>query len=122
MPLIQIDLKRSLYIEKGNAISQGIHMGLVEALGMDTTDLFHVFRPHDDGEIIYSPTYDDRDRCDLIVIHITMVAMFSHEQKKNAFKEITKRLVENGIRRDDLLICVVENPAENWSLGEREVD
>jgi hypothetical protein len=50
-----------------------------------------------------------------------MVNMFSLEQKKKTYKELTKRLVDIGIRRDDILVCVVENSAGNWSLGEREV-
>lgn len=121
MPLIQVDLKRSVFKDKGKEISSAIHNSLVAGLGMDTTDLFQVFRPHDEGEIIFSPTYGNRDRHDLIIIRITMVNMFSLEQKKKTYKELTKRLVDIGIRCDDILVCVVENSAENWSLGEREV-
>ena len=121
MPLIQVDLKRSVFQDKGKEISNAIHNSLVACLGMDTTDLFQVFRPHAEEEIIFSPTYDNRHRQDLIIIRITMVNMFSFEQKKKTYKELTKRLVDIGIRRDDILICVVENSAENWSLGEREV-
>lgn len=120
MPLIQVDLKRSVFEDKGREISNAIHHSLVAGLVMDITDLFQVFRPHDEGEIIFSPTYDNRDRRDLIIIRITMVNMFSVEQKKKTYKELTKRLVDIGIRRDDILVCVVENSAENWSLGERE--
>lgn len=121
MPLIQVDLKRSVFEDKGKEISNAIHNSLVAGLGMETTDLFQVFRPHGEGEIIFSPTYDNRDRRDLIIIRITMVHMFSLEQKKKTYKELTKRLVDIGIRRDDILVCVIENSAENWSLGEREV-
>jgi len=121
MPLIQVDLNRSVFADKGKEISNAVHRSLVAGLGMDTTDLFQVFRPHDEGEIIFSPTYDNRDRQDLIIIRITMVRMFSLEQKRKTFQELTKRLVDIGIRRDDLLVCVVENSAENWSLGERDV-
>lgn len=120
MPLIQVDLKRSVFTNKGKEISDAIHKSLVAGLGMDRTDLFHVFRPHDDGEIFFSPTYDKRDRRDLIIIRITMVQMFSLQQKKKTYEELTKRLVDIGIRRDDILVCIVENNAENWSLGERE--
>lgn len=121
MPLIQVDLKKSLFKEKGKEISDAIHNSLVAGLGMDETDLFQVFRPHDEGEIIFSPTYDNRDRRDLIIIRITMVQMYSLEQKKSTYKELTKRLVSIGIRRDDILVCIIENSAENWTLGERDV-
>lgn len=122
MPLIQVDLRRSLFEEKGAALSHEIHQSLVAGLGIETTDIFHVFRPHDAGEIIFSPTYAGRDRQDLIVIRITMVNMFSFEQKKKMFQELTKRLMSIGIRRDDLLVCVLEtNGHESWSLGEQDV-
>lgn len=121
MPLIQVDLKRSVFEEKGKEISNAIHNSLVVGLGMDTSDLFQVFRPHDEEEIIFSRTYDNRDRQDLIIIRITMVNMFSLDQKKKTYKELTKMLVDIGIRRDDILVCVVENIADNWSLGEIKV-
>ncbi len=122
MPFIQVDLQRQVFKDKGKEISDAIHNALVAGLGMDTTDLFQVFRQHEEDEIIFSPTYDNRDRRDLLIKRITMVNMFSLEQKKKMFKELTKRLVAIGIRRDDLLVCVIENSAENWSLGEREYD
>jgi len=119
MPLVQVDLKRSVFESKGKDISNAIHNSLVAGLGMDTTDLFQVFRPHGDEEIVFSPTYGDRDRQDLIMIRITMVNMFSLAQKKKTYQELTKRLIDVGIRRDDILVCVIENSQENWSLGER---
>ena len=119
MPLVQVDLKRSVFENKGKDISNAIHNSLVAGLGMDATDLFQVFRPHSEEEIVFSPTYDDRDRQDLIVIRITMVNMFSLEQKKKTYQELTKRLIDIGIRRDDILVCVIENSQVKWSLGER---
>jgi hypothetical protein len=120
MPMIQIDLRKEVFEEKGKEVSAAIHAALVAGLGIDDTDLFHVFRPHGEGEIIFSPTYAERDRRDLIIIRITMVQMFSAEQKRKMFIELTKRLVEVGIRRDDILACVLYNHHEDWSLGERE--
>lgn len=120
MPLIQIDLREDLFKEKGKEISDALHNSLVVGLGIEETDLFHVFRPHEEGEIIFSPTYADRDRRDLIIIRITMVHMFSPELKKKMFQQITKRLVAIGIRCDDILVCILENSHEEWSLGERE--
>lgn len=121
MPLIQVDLNKSLFKEKGKVISQAIHKSLVVGLGIEETDVFHIFRPHDEGEIIFSKTYANRDRHDLIVVRITMVNMFSFEQKKKMYQEITRRFMAIGIRRDDILVCVLENNGhESWSLGEQD--
>lgn len=121
MPMIQIDLRKELFQEKGKEISNAVHSALVSGLNMDETDLFQVFRPHDEGEIIFSPTYDSRDRHDLLLIRITMVHMFSVDTKRKMYKQLTKRLMDIGIRRDDILVCVIENNFEDWSLGEREI-
>jgi hypothetical protein len=122
MPLIQVDLNRTLFEAKGKEISHAIHRSLVEGLGIEETDVFHVFRPHDEGEIIFSKTYANRERHDLIVVRITMVNMFSFEQKKKMYQELTRRLMTVGIRRDDILVCVLENNGhESWSLGELDV-
>ncbi|GAB2023170.1 hypothetical protein RyT2_22440 [Pseudolactococcus yaeyamensis] len=111
-----------MFKEKGKELSDVIHRSLVIGLGIEETDIFHIFRPHDDGEIIFSKTYANRDRQDLIVIRITMVNMFSFVQKKIMYQEITRRLMAIGIRRDDILVCVLENNGhESWSLGEQDV-
>ena len=53
MPTVQIDLRRDLYVAKGPEISRAIHAGLMEGLDMPQDDLFQVFRPHDEGEIVF---------------------------------------------------------------------
>ncbi|MDR1017904.1 MAG: tautomerase family protein [Lachnospiraceae bacterium] len=121
MPLIKVDLNRKVFAKKGQELSDAIHEGLVTGLGIEDNDIFHVFTPHDEEEIIFSADYDNRDRRDLITIQIIMVKMFSEKAKKSALKDITRNIINIGIRRDDILICMLENPQGNWSLGEKEV-
>lgn len=117
MPTVQVDLRRELFQERGSAISRAIHQGLIEGLDMPADDLFQVFRPHDDGEIVFSPTFGGVDRRDLVLLRITMVHMFPVDAKRAMYAALVKHLEAAGLRREDLLVSVVEVGFEDWYAG-----
>ena len=117
MPTVQVDLRRELFQEKGTAISEAIHAGLIEGLDMQADDLFQVFRPHDEGEIVFSPDFGGADRRDLVLLRITMVHMFPVDAKRRMYAALVKHLEAAGLRHDDLLISVVEVGFEDWYAG-----
>ena len=108
MPMIQVDLRRDLFQAKGEAISKAIHAGLIEGLDMPADDLFQVYRPHDEGEIVFSPDYGGADRRDLVLIRVTMVHMFPADVKARMYAAVVRHLEAAGVRHDDVLISVVE--------------
>ena len=55
MPLIQVDLDRSLYESSHDAIGRAIHDAQIEALGIPADDRFQVFRPRDRGRAEVRP-------------------------------------------------------------------
>jgi hypothetical protein len=117
MPNIQVDLDRALYEEKGDQLSTEIHQAQIDALGIPADDLFQVFRPHEPGEIKYSPSYGGVDRQSLVQIRITMVHMYSVSTKQKLYHAIVERLGKIGVRSEDILIAVVENGFEDWYAG-----
>ncbi|WP_150308655.1 tautomerase family protein [Planctomonas psychrotolerans] len=117
MPLIQIDLAAELYERSHAEISAEIQQAQVDALGITPDDLFHVFRPHAAGELKFDPTYNGVDRQNLVLIHITMVHMYSVKTKRALFEAIVSRLGALGIRSEDILIAVAENGFEDWYAG-----
>jgi hypothetical protein len=117
VPLVQVDLDRSLAERLGGPISDGIHQALVEALKMDPTDRFQIFRTHAAGELVFDPGYNDVERRELVSIQILMVHMYDVTTKWAMFDQIAKRLEEVGIRPEDLLISIVENGFEDWFAG-----
>jgi phenylpyruvate tautomerase PptA (4-oxalocrotonate tautomerase family) len=117
MPLIQIDLERSLYEAKHADISEQIHQAQIEALEIPSDDLFQVFRPHSPGELKFDRTYNDVERQSLLLIHITMVHRYSVETKRKLYGAIARRLATLNIRPEDVLISVVENGFEDWYAG-----
>ena len=117
MPMIQVDLRRETFQEKGPAISKAIHEGLIEGLDMPADDLFQVFRPHDEGELVFSPDYDGADRRELVLIRITMVHMFPAGVRQHMYQVMVRKLEAAGLRHDDILISVVEVGYEDWYSG-----
>ena len=117
MPMVQVDLRRDVFQEKGTAISRAIHAGLIEGLDMAADDLFQVFRPHDDGELVFSPDFGGADRRDLILLRITMVHMFPVDTKRRMYKALVQHLEQAGLRRDDVLVCVVDVGFDDWYAG-----
>jgi hypothetical protein len=117
LPLVQIDLERSLAERLGRQISDGVHQALVDGLGMDPTDRFQIFRTHAPEEIVFDPGYNGVDRRQLVSIQILMVHMYDVTTKYAMFDQIAKRLEEIGVRPEDLLISVVENGFEDWYAG-----
>lgn len=117
MPLIQVDLAQKIYDELHEQISTEIQAAQVEALGITPDDLFHVFRPHQSDELKFDPAYNNVERRDLFLIHITMVHMYSVAKKRALFEAIVRRLGALGIRSEDILISVAENGFEDWYAG-----
>ena len=117
MPLVHIDLDRSLAERLGDQISDGIHKALVDALGMEPSDKFQILNTHAPEEVIFDPTYNDVDRQQLISIQILMVHMYDVATKYAMFDRIAQQLQAIGLRPEDLLISVVENGFEDWYAG-----
>ena len=117
MPTVQVDLRRELFQSRGDAISRAIHEGLMEGLDMPEDDLFQVFRPHDDGELVFSPDFGGADRRDLVHLRLTMVHMFDVDTKRRMYAALVRHLEAAGLRHDDLLISVVEVGFEDWYAG-----
>jgi|SRR5690242_4613790 len=117
MPLVQVDLPRPLFTEKGARISDEIHQAFIDALAIPADDKFQIFRPHDPGELVFDPGYGGVDRRSLIVIQILMVHMYTVELKRELYRHIVTRLSAIGIRREDIQIAVTENGYEDWYAG-----
>lgn len=117
MPLVQVDLDRSLAERHRQDISDAIHEALVDALGMDPADRFQIFRTHEPGELVFDPAYNGVDRRQLVSIQILMVHMYPADTKTALYDAVVERLEPVGVRPQDVLISVVENGFEDWYAG-----
>ena len=117
MPLVQVDLPRPIFAAHPRAMSAELQQAFIEALDVVPNDKFQIFRPRDEGEIVFDPTYGGIDRRDLVLIQILMVHRYSVELKRRLYRAILTRLEAIGIRRQDVLIAVTENGFEDWCAG-----
>ena len=117
MPLIQVDLRRALFDSSRQQISQAIQEAQQQTLGTPPDDVFQVFRPRDEGELVFDPTYNDVDRQDMVLIQVLAVHMHSVAQKHEFFRAVVDNLGRLGIRPPDIHIALAENGFEDWYAG-----
>jgi phenylpyruvate tautomerase PptA (4-oxalocrotonate tautomerase family) len=74
---------------------------------------------HEADNFVYDNQYLNVQRTDdLVMIQITLNNTRTLEQKKALYKRMVDELHESpGLRREDVLINLVEVLKENWSFG-----
>lgn len=117
MPLVRVTLRKGKSPEFIRDAGDAIHQALVTQANVPADDRFQIF---DEVEtLIAHPSYGGVERSEgLLIIEITLNAGRSVEIKRALYSDIAKRLQEAvGVRRDDVLINLVEVTKENWSFG-----
>jgi phenylpyruvate tautomerase PptA (4-oxalocrotonate tautomerase family) len=119
MPLIRISLQEGKPRTTIQKISDAVHRAMVETISVPPLDRFQVITEHSKDHLVYDPEYLNVKRTDEIVfIQITLNQGRSLELKKALYARIAELLhQETGLRKEDVLINLVEVPKENWSFG-----
>ena len=124
MPLARIDLSKNAPPERIKIVSEAIYSAMVEIANAPLNDKFQVVTRHAADEIIYPKegylgvTYTG----DLILIQITWLGGRSTEVKKKFYKRIADEVHERaGVRKEDIVIILVDNAKEDWSYGNGEM-
>jgi 4-oxalocrotonate tautomerase len=122
MPLVRVSLRQGKPEPYRRAIGKAVNRALLEAADVPPGDEFQIISEHDDAGLIYDPNYLDIQRDDDVVfIQITLNEGRSLMVKQALYAQIAALLAENpGIRKENVLISLVEVPKENWSFGNGE--
>jgi 4-oxalocrotonate tautomerase len=122
MPLVRVSLRQGKPEPYRRAIGKAINRALLEAADVPPGDEFQMISEHEDAGLIYDPNYLDIQRDDDVVfIQITLNEGRSLVVKQALYAQIAALLAENpGIRKENVLISLVEVPKENWSFGNGE--
>jgi len=122
MPLVRISLTTSKPESHKRKVSEAVHRALVETISIPAQDRFHVITEHGLADFVYDPEYLNIHRTnDLVIIQITLSAGRTLEVRKSIYRRTAELLnQEAGLRKEDVLINLVETAKENWSFGNGE--
>jgi len=121
MPLVRVSIPETRAAER-RAIGESIHRAMVETINVPPDDRFQIFTEHSAAGLVFDLGYLGIARtAGFIVIQITLNLGRTLEQKRALYAKIAANLAGSpGIRREDVLINLVEVPKENWSFGNGE--
>jgi 4-oxalocrotonate tautomerase len=119
MPLVRIDLQKGKGASYRRKAGQIVYEAMVATSGVPKNDHFQIVGEHSAENFVFDPDYLDIHRTsDLIMIQIFFNEGRSVAQKQALYKAIADGLsAELKVRREDVLITLVEVKKENWSFG-----
>ena len=119
MPLVRITLAQGRSPEQRRAIADAVHEALVTTANVPADDRFQVVHEVPPGDLIWDPAYLGQARGPGVVfIQIVLNQGRTVAVKKALYAGIAERLASAaGVRREDVLVNLLEVPKENWSFG-----
>ncbi len=119
MPLVRIAFLKGKPGGFGGKVGDIVYRSMVDTINVPKNDNFQVITEHDRDGLVYDPGYLGIPRTDgIIVIQVTLNEGRTVEAKKAFFKTVAERLhAELNVRKEDILINLVEVKKENWSFG-----
>jgi 4-oxalocrotonate tautomerase len=119
MPLVRITLAQGTGADHRRAIADGVHQALVETAAVPPDDRFQSVHEVAASDLHWSATYLGLERtASVVFIQIFLNVGRTVEVKKALYARIAEKLaVSPGLRKEDVLVSLVEVPRENWSFG-----
>ena len=122
MPLVRIDMPAGTSAEYKRAISDVVYDAIVTVLKAPQGDRFHVITEHQPETLFIDRHFLGIERTgDALMIQVTLRQGRTRETKQAFFRFIADALhARIGIRREDVIINLVEDNLEDWSFGNGE--
>jgi tautomerase-like protein len=122
MPLIRIDLDDSISLEVREAIGEGLHAALVDALDeVPDEDDFQIMTVHPPGELRFHRSYAGRgaavQRDRVIYIEILIDGFHDRDVKRKLYANIAQELGAAGIKPDEVFVALSSNGPDDWWAG-----
>jgi 4-oxalocrotonate tautomerase len=122
MPLVRISLQEDQHKSQHAQIGDAVHRAMVETINVPPLDRFQIITEHVQTDFVFDASYLNISRTNaLVIIQITLNTGRTTEMKKSLYKRIADLLhQELQVRKEDVMINLVEVPKENWSFGNGE--
>ena len=122
MPLVRIDMLRDKPQEYRAQVGEIVYQAMHEVLNVPDNDRFQVITEHAKDGLIFDRNYLGVQRSDdCIFVQISLNRGRSVEMKQQFYKLLADRLHDElKLRREDVLVNLVEVGKEDWSFGNGE--
>ncbi|WP_020592778.1 tautomerase family protein [Kiloniella laminariae] len=120
MPLVRISHVQNKPSTYSDALSNGVHQALITAFDIPEDDYFQIITEHLPQQGLRFPEafLGITHGKEMVFVQITAAAGRTLDQKKVLYQEIVARIhATTGLRKEDVLINLVETSRENWSFG-----
>ena len=119
MPLARIDLPAGKPASFGRAVADVVYEAMIATLNAPEGDRFQIIAEHTHDTLIIDPSYLGIARsADALIIQLTLNEGRTLAAKQFFYKAVADGLnARVGLRREDVMINLVEVKKENWSFG-----
>jgi phenylpyruvate tautomerase PptA (4-oxalocrotonate tautomerase family) len=119
MPLTRIDVPTGKAADYRSAVGDTVYNAMIGMLNVPRDDRFQVISEHAPTDLVIDSDYLGIHRsADAIVIQVTLNEGRSVEMKRAFYQAVADGLHQRlGLRREDVVISLVEVKKENWSFG-----
>ena len=123
MPLVRIDVPNHVANGLESQIGDLVYDAMLECLKVPVDDKFQVLTRHPESQIVKPKSYLGIEYSDqLIIIQITLNEGRDTDVKKAFYAKVAHSLHSRlNIRKEDIMISLVEVNKENWSFGDGEM-
>ncbi|KAA8999354.1 tautomerase family protein [Affinibrenneria salicis] len=120
MPLIESFLSNKYSAQQKNIIARDVYDCLRDVLNVKAGAKFVYFKTFsDDDMFVPDELFGIKYSRNLVLLRITLNKGRSQTDKKKLYEKLSVTLAAHlGIAPGDVLVCLMENVAENWSFGE----
>ncbi|HLO75966.1 MAG TPA: tautomerase family protein [Magnetospirillum sp.] len=116
MPAVNLVLPDQMPDHRRNAVSEGVHLALVEEFGVPRNGKFHMVSTYNPAGTQVDGTFLGVPRGpNFSMIQIFVMDGHSEGEKRNLIRKIRANLLaEASLTPEDLFINIVDSPKENW--------
>jgi 4-oxalocrotonate tautomerase len=121
MPVTRIAIREGKTPEYKQALMDEIYEAMRETVAIKDGDRFMTITEHTEHDFAYGPFLGIDRSDDLVQVQVFWAPGKAVEAKLAMYRRIVERLgASPGVRPEDVVICVVETAADNWSFGNGE--
>ena len=124
MPLVRINITKDASLEQLRAISDVVYETMTTVANVPAYDKFQIVTRHEADELVYPTegflgvTYTSK----IVFIQVTWNTGRTTEVKKAFYRAIVEGIhAKTGIRKEDVVISLVDVNREDWSFGNGEM-